>query len=360
MPDLYRFHRLAILPLLSENPSAELKTVKNSIQANEERSFLEFILKNGLGPLWFKLLQKNNFRSYISAEFTRELRNITLHTRSLYLFQKTALEKIDTLFAKASIPYAVFKGAHTREHLYTDPELRYSCDIDILVAKSDKVQAIKALVGDGYTFQPIAENISHEASLTNENVAIDLHWDILRPGRTRVDMTDDFLQSREYFSWYWALNNEATLFIMLVHPVFTKYTTAPQASLLHLLDLRNWIQQQKIVWEKIYEYLDQGGVKTAAWITATYLKMITGESLLPEAFLDKIKPSLVKAGYLRFWLKKNLSTSLLNHPLFIQTGFTLPAHDTLGDAIRFLLHKSQGKKMAGQETNSLLSLINDQ
>lgn len=349
----YRFHQLALSPLLAKNPLDALTTVKNSIREPEQKPFLLFIMQNGLGPLWHELLQHNNIQSFFSPEFTRELRNITSHTASLYLFQKIALEKIDAAFTKHSVPYAVFKGAHTRELIYQKPEMRYACDIDILVSKPDKAKAITALGKAGFSFQPKAENISHEASLTDDRVSIDLHWDILRPGRTKKDMTGEFLKNRKKNTDFWALNSEATLFILLVHPVFTKYATAPQSSLLHLLDLHYWIQKQEIDWKKIEEYLEQGGGKTAAWISAIWLEMLTGTTL-PESFMRRIKPSSLKTWYLQIWLEKNLSTRLLNHPILIQAGFTLPAHDRISDVIRFLKQIRKEKKEAPQKIEELL------
>lgn len=208
----------------------------------------------------------------------------------------------------------------------------------------------------GYTFHPVAENISHEATLADDSVSVDLHWDILRPGRTRTDLTDEFLAAKKECTGYFALDSEATLFILLVHPVFTKYSTAPQSTLLHLLDLLYWIRTQRIDWDKVYEYLERGGVKTAAWITATYLNMLTGTTL-PQSFTDKIKPSAARAWYLNTWLKNNLSTRLLNYPILIQTGFTLPAHDNFSDAVRSLMQIHREKKEASQNTKNLLNNV---
>ena len=84
--------------------------------------------------------------------------------------------------------------------------------------------------------------------------------------------------------------------------------------------------------------------------------MLTGTTL-PHSFIDRIKPGSLRAGYLHTWLKNNLSTRLLNHPLLIQTGFTLPAHDTVSDAVRSVKQIAQEKKKADQETKKLLNVI---
>ena len=84
--------------------------------------------------------------------------------------------------------------------------------------------------------------------------------------------------------------------------------------------------------------------------------MLTGTAL-PHSFTDRIKPGRARAWYLSIWLKNNLSTRLLNHPLLIQTGFTLPAHDTFSDAVRSVKQIAQEKKKADQELKTLLNVI---
>ncbi|MHB8810928.1 MAG: hypothetical protein ACYC9M_13085 [Desulfobulbaceae bacterium] len=147
------------------------------------------------------------------------------------------------------------------------------------------------------------------------------------------------------------------LFIMLVHPVFAKYFTTPQAALIRMVDLVRWTRTRNIDWEKTAAFLGMGGVKTAAWTTVMVLTKLSGITL-PEAFTNRIKPGRIKTWYLRQWLVKNLSTRLLNHPAFVQFGFTLPAHDTWAGAwhaAQLALHE---KKEAPRKTKELLQSIN--
>jgi hypothetical protein len=327
----YRFHRLALAPLLSENLLEAITVVKNTIQQVEEQPFLIFLLHNGLGPFWFELLKKNKITSLFSPEFTRELRNITSYSESQYLFQKAALEKIDNLFTKHSIPYAIFKGAHTRELLYTNPPVRSACDIDILISRSDQITAIKALVDTGFVFHPAAVNISHEASLSDKRITIDLHWEILRPGRTKRDVTDDLLATRQHFSDHCGLNNEANLFIMLVHPVFTKYATSPNASLMRVVDLVNWIEQRELDWNTVLFWLDQAGLRTAAWLMLEWMHSVTDIDL-PQPITSQLQPGRLQTKYLQHWIDNNLATRYMKHPYIIQAFFTLPVHDTFTSA----------------------------
>jgi hypothetical protein len=270
--------------------------------------------------------------------------------------QQHTIHKAAEAFQSADISYAVFKGANIREQIYDNPAVRPSDDIDILVSKTDKTRAIQALVKAGFAFQPEPENISHEAGLIGPNGSIDLHWDILRPGRTRIDLTDELLATREEYSNYWGFGAEAELFIMLVHPVFTKYTTAPQASIIRLVDLVRWIDKHDIDWEKVYNWLEKGGVKTPAWVTKQWLEMITGKTL-PESFVQKIEPSGLKKSYLQNWLNKNYSTKFLNKPFLVKAGFTLPVHDTFSDAIRAVRTLQREKKTAQAETEKLITSL---
>ena len=356
-PNPFPLHRLALSPLVSEDPLRALETVKETVRESEEQKFLDFLLQNGLGPLWHNTLKKNGVSSFFSPGFTDDLKQSRLLTTVQYLKQQHSLKKIENIFRKNSLPHAVFKGAHIREIIYNDPAVRPACDIDILVSKRYKARAINALVAEELTFHPVAKNISHEASLNDGNASIDLHWDILRPGRTRIDLTDAFLKARKQFSDHWGFNNEAALFIMLVHPIFTKYGTAPQASLVRMVDLVRWVQTQQIDWDKTHNWLKQGGVQTAAWITGKWLKMLTGISL-PESFMHSIKPGRARTLYLRQWLDRNPSSRLIDYPTFIQAGFTLPAHDTFTDALHAVISQIREKRMAEENLNKLISSTN--
>jgi Uncharacterised nucleotidyltransferase len=352
--DPYRNHRLALLPLIAEDPRQAFATVKTALSESDEDQFLNFLLQQGLGPLWYETLTQSSALSF-SPSFIDSLKKATLFSTANYLRQQHSLKKIETIFKAKCIPHAVFKGAHIRELIYSNPAVRAACDIDILVSKADKVEAIKALVAAGLIFHPVAENISHEASLADGGASIDLHWDIFRPGRTRIDLTEEFLTTRQESAGLWGLNNEAALFIMLVHPVFTKYGTTPHASLVRIVDLVRWIQTREIDWERLLDWLKRGGVQTAAWITAEWLQMLTGTSL-PASFMYSIKPSAVRSFYLQKWLSHNLSSRLLDYPLLIQAGFTLPAHDRFTDACRAISTLLREKQSATEKTKELESI----
>jgi len=143
---------------------------------------------------------------------------------------------------------------------------------------------------------------------------------------------------------------------MLVHPVITKYLTAPHASLIRVVDLLKWIETQKIEWQKIYDLLEKSGLKTATWIHAYWLNLLAGRTL-PEKFLSQLKPSMLKGVYLQNWIDKNYSTKFLNKSLLIKTGFTLPVHDTFSDAFRAVRTLQREKRTAESEVSRIKSMI---
>lgn len=352
--DPYFLHKLALKPLLSQSPKEEFKTIATQIKHIGENAFLHFLALNMLTPLWHETLAQHDATSFFSQDFTGNLKKSSLIATARYMQQQHTLNQASEVFNAEAIPYAVFKGASIREQIYDNPAIRPSDDIDILVAKIDKTRAIQTLVKAGFAFQPDPANISHEAGLIGPNGSIDLHWDIMRPGRTRLDLTDELLETQKEYANYRGFSNEAELFVMLVHPVITKYLTTPQASIIRVVDLLKWIQTQEIDWQKVYELLKKTGLKTAAWINAYWLKLLSGRTL-PESFIKQIEPSSLKKSYLQNWINKNYSTKFLKKPFLIKAGFTLPIHDTITDAFRAVKVLRHEKKIAHEETEKLKS-----
>lgn len=353
--DPYKLHRLALLPLISKNPQEVFDTVWSAATAMDEKKLLDFILQQGIGPLWSEAITKCE-SALFSPNFADTMKEARLTAAGQYMWQHHSLKKIDNVFDAKAIPYAVFKGIHIRELIYNKPAVRPACDIDILVARPDKEKAIKSIVSAGYSFLPKEANISHEATLADSHVAIDQHWDIMRPGRTRRDMTDELLATRKKFAGYWGLSDEAALFVMLVHPVFTKYLNSPDGTLIRMVDLARWIELRQTDWDKVYYWLKHAGLLTAAWTTLEWLKILTGITP-PAKFIEKIHPGILKTRYLRFWITQDYTNRFVATPIINKIAFTLPVHDTLSDAIRATRSIISAKQASSQLTKGLENSI---
>jgi hypothetical protein len=255
---------------------------------------------------------------------------------ALYVSQKSCLSELHDLFSAKSITYAVIKGAYARELAYTDPALRPANDIDVLVAPEQRETAARALMGAGFHPHADAANISHEATFTRGPVAIDLHRDILRPGRTRIDVTRSLLFRRQRTGDFWGLEGSDAVFLMLVHPAFAKYVCSPNMELNSVADLLLWLHRCPVDWDAVADRLENTDLKSAAWTVLEWFTMIFEPDRMPVpgTFIARIRPGELRARYLAYWLRNDLPTRWLNKPLLIKLGFTLALHDRPSDAAR--------------------------
>ena len=352
MPSPYPFHKIALAPLLPNTTEDELEKSATSGIVLGETDFEVFLNQQGLAPLWDeRIAQHTGEELPLSSELRHSLHRARMHATGEYLIQRHSLSRITEIMDRVGITHVVIKGAHTRELYYNTPALRPACDIDVLVRAGDKIEVIKAFQEQGFEFVGVPENISHEVCLVKGKTTIDLHWDILRPGRTRIPMTDTLLETRQDFGSHWGMSHEATVFMMLVHPVFTKYTTTPHATLVRLLDLVYLLDKEEVNWQLLVSWLEQAGLKTCGWITLTWLAMLT--AVTPAAdVMQTLQPGALRSRYLTHWLKNNLATRWLEKPLLVQAGFTLAAHDNGLDVGRALVQqrkaRSDGEKKLKQ------------
>jgi len=295
----YPFHKIALRPLLPDATPQDLQTSVMAGTSQGEAEFTAFLFQQGLAPLWDECIEQHGNNT--PQKFRDALHQARLHATGGYLIQHNRLREIKNILDEATVPHVVMKGAHTRELYYHTPALRPALDIDVLVSTQNKIAAIKAFRKHGYGFHGVAENISHEASLIQGKTSIDLHWDILRPGRTRCPMANTLLDTRQDFGSHWGMSVEATLFMMLVHPVFTKYSTTAHATLVRLLDIAYLLDKEEINWTLLIGWLEQAGLKTAAWVTLTWAQMLT-EIKPPNEAATLLKPGKLKQRYLRQWL----------------------------------------------------------
>ena len=329
----YRFHRTALAPVIPGATKADMELASAAVAELGQTPFAEFLCYQGLAPLWDECIERHPGQFSLPAEFTDLLHQARLQATGSYLIQRHKLARIREILDKAGVIHVVIKGAHTREVYYQTPALRHAIDIDVLVRPADKLRAIKAFQAKDFDFVGSPETISHEASLLKGKTSIDLHWDILRPGRTRENMVERLLSDHVDYGNHWGMSTAGTLFMMLVHPVFTKYTTTPHATLVRLIDLALLLDTLPEVMADTERLLDMAGLRTSGWITAQWLYMLTGNAMAAE-LCARLRPGPVRRWWLRNWLRHDWSSRLLRQPWAIKLGFTLPAHDQCRDAAR--------------------------
>ena len=331
--DPFSRHRLALSIVAPNLPGEHLRRVLREVAALDAISFAEFLSKNGLGSYWHDRVSES-VAGEAPPGFIDALKRERLAEAVFYLPQKSALRELDSLFGSESIIYAAMKGAHVRELVYADPALRPATDIDILISPVQREAAARTLIGAGFELQADLENFSHEATFTRGSLAIDLHWDILRPGRTRIDMVQPMLSRRKRIDDFWGLNDTDTMFLMLVHPAFTKYVCSPNMGLIRVVDFMLWLRKRPVDWDAVAERLHATGLKTAAWAVLQWFAMVVERIPVPESLIDGLSPGPWRSHYLKYWLQNNLPDRWLHRPLLIQLGLTLMLHDRVSDAQR--------------------------
>jgi hypothetical protein len=264
--------RLALLPVAAHADAAACLAAL----AEGGSGFLELVLAQDLGALWHHTLQSASLLNSLPPATIEALREARMAAAMGYLAQRAALDELDRLFDSAGIRWVAIKGSHVRELAYPDPALRPASDIDILIAPADRRRAVQAMLDAGYSVHAEPANISHEATFSRGVVDLDLHWHMLRPGRTRVDLTDELLERRQRIGSQWGLSDSDTLFLMLTHPAFAKYVCSPNMGLGRVADFLLWIQKREIDWPAVLQQLGRAGLKTAAWTMLSWFRMLAG------------------------------------------------------------------------------------
>lgn len=323
--------RMALLPA---DPHATADALVAQLRAGGPE-LVQALRDMGLAPLWRAAIEQPGLRWMLPQSTLRLLSTERLGAAARYLAQKNAVQEVHALFEKAGIAYAVMKGAAIREVLHVDPSVLQAGDIDLLVDPKDRLRAAAVLVEAGYCMHMDPANISHEVTL-KRHAEIDLHWNILRPGRTRVDLTAELLARRVMVGGFWTLSPSDSMFLALTHPAFAKYVCSPNMGLARVLSFLLWFQKAQCDWPLILDMLRRCGLNAAAWTMLGWYIACAPAALVPAltALRAQVQLNPVRAAYLEFWLRHDLPTRLINHSLAIQFGLTVFLHDGPCDALQ--------------------------
>jgi hypothetical protein len=342
---MFSRHRLALAPARLDASAGQIERALDAAACDGVDGFHGFVRENGLASLWLQAIQAGRLRTEGAAALLRGLRADYRSDIARYMAQSAALRELDRLFEARSIRYVLMKGGLVRELVYADPALRPASDLDILVAPAQRELTAKALVDAGYAIHLDPTLVSHEATFSRAGVDVDLHWDILRPGRTRLALTAELLGNRRRCDGFWGLDDTHVVFMMLVHPTFAKYVCSPNMALIRVVDFMYWLRKRRVDWAALTELLNVSGLKAAAWTQLRWFLMLQSEDRwpVPGEFVDGIRPGPLRASYLNWWLKHDLPGRWLDKPIRVQFGLTLFLHDRPGDALRALSKRMRAR-----------------
>jgi hypothetical protein len=336
--DPFCLHRLALRPLIGDKDGIITNEILHTIQLTDAERFLSFLRWHGLAPLWFEVLTGTPDLATTGTYLMQHLHQDKLDAVAAYMLQKRTLEKLHQIFTGAEIPYAIFKGVQVREMVYPQPALRPACDIDVLVSGSQRNEAIKVLAEAGMKTVIKPQNLSHECTLMDNNVAVDLHWHIMRPGRIPPELSDQLLLDRVVLNGFSGLNECATIFVLLVHPAYTRYVCNPYALLIRSVDLIRLFREHAVDWDRVMDLVTRAHARTAAWSTLFWLNLLAGTGPAME-IMNRLAPPRIKRSYLEFWIRNNLPFRFETWKMLMHPAFTLALHDNIGDAVTAVKHR---------------------
>jgi hypothetical protein len=312
--------------------------------------FASMLTAQGLAPLWSDLAESGHINT------PETLRCELLYQRRLaaarYLLQRWIGTQASACLHAEGIAHALFKGAAVRERLYADPALRPADDLDLLVAPQHRDQAILALIRAGFCLQGDRRIISHETNLIARHVAVDLHWHLLRPGRSRCELAPRLLATARPLGTLCGLGDDANLLVMLVHPAFAKHVNGRAAKLIRVVDLDRMLRMTQPDWDWILPLIDAAGLRTAAWAVLYWTRSLMDTPVDP-AVLRHLEPGRLKGRYLTYWIDHLLPARLEGIPGLVQGAFTLALHERAGDALHAI---AQRMRTRVQSRNTLKHL----
>ena len=313
--------------------------VENSsewLAADSSQRRLDFLAWHGLAALWCRRFAGRSDDPEAPVVVRDFLLSELRSASAMYLAQGSAIQNVVSSFEQANLEFALLKGAAIREEIYVEPATRVATDIDILVRPIDRTLAANILESLGFVCFPDQGLHGHEATFSRGKIHIDMHWDILRPERTRRPLVNSLLANRVRGNPTYRLCDADTIFMMLVHPAFAKYVCSPNMGLNRVIDFVLFARSRIVNWAEVAKRIEESGLRTAAWCTLHWISMLTPiTEIVPVSFVMSIRPGAIRRAYLQRWLVHDWPGRMLNRAdTLIQIAFTLPLHDMPSDMWR--------------------------
>jgi hypothetical protein len=183
--------------------------------------------RRGLLLLLLKRLDGNKGVIEPAGELTRFLKEreavrYTAIARSVR--QEDLQREVSSVLGNAAIPSVVLRGSAIARELYQDPYCRVSADIDLLVRRSDVLQADAALSASGYRrgdALPLnfwLNRIHHAVYVHPETRSlIEVHWNFGIPSYFRLTSEEIWAEVIQRESGQYGFTPEMTVIQLLIH-----------------------------------------------------------------------------------------------------------------------------------------------
>ena len=318
--------------------------------------FLDFLVWHGLAGVWLRACERQGLMTQMAPGMAEQLVNVDRAARVLHMAQGHAIRQLGAALDAQTIPFAVLKGVAIRDEIYATPHVRPATDVDLLIRPQDRQHTGELLSALGFVHTGDRSS-AHEETWQRGSVDLDLHWDVLAPGRTRRPMVEDLLARRMRSGPLWRLGDEDTVALMLLHPAVTKYVCSPHVGLNRVVDFLLFVRARPIDWDQVVAVIRDAGLTAGAWCMLSWIDMLADSSIprkwpeVPDEFRRQLQPGPLKSAYLRSWLKRDLPGRLVGRAdWLVRIAFTLAFHDRLPDAWRAIRHRSMRIRPAGPDS----------
>jgi len=291
---------------------------------------IDLLSSQGLDAVWYEQLRSSSARETLPEHLRARLEERRKIAIARSLLRERAIEHIAE--ALGELPWLLFKGAALAHTLYAAPHLRSSADIDLLVAPADRTEALNRLAAAGFAADdPNAAPVDpRQQTLRGHRVMLDLHWLVLRPGRSRVALGELLLAGRRAHRHLWVPAPDHALVIALLHPAVTEYVTA---QLNKALDLAYLLQRGDADLDRVGQIVFNTGLAAGAWAMLEWTGWWFGDRTTRD-LTASLQPPWPQRAYLAAWMAADPHRLYGRWPNLVRAGFSLALQRHPGDAVR--------------------------
>lgn len=271
-----------------------------------------FAVKNNLaGPVYDGVLEMLP-AAYRNHPNIIELRLLTKMNRLHSRMRTQALAQIARQFQEAEIPMLSFKGPLLSQELYGDPEVRNSCDLDILVAEEMLQKACRCLEDLGYMQQysvwdatPKRREIRCRQGkqmhllFRKDGITVELHWRICY---RFVVPFETLWASRRCMKLLeqpvYTLDRQENLCYLITHGAGHGFR-----QLRWLLEIYNLLERENFCISPLYSRMKQRGVSSLLLETLLLLYRLPGFAMPDNLHIseDNIRFQKTEKNTVLFW-----------------------------------------------------------
>ena len=333
--------RIALAFLAPDSVATERARAIERIGGLRAESLARALAEDQVDQLFLQAAEAAGLADQLPARLIELLTARRLQVAVSVIRQEHMLGEVSALLEEASVEHVVFKGALVRQFLYPKPHLRPSADVDVLVTRPNIARVTKLLGQRGYALTVATHSDTHEIWLQKLGAGLDLHWNLMRPGRMRRDITDEILASRVRRGAWWGPSDAHMTVVMLVHPAITDHVTA---RLISAVDLDRWLRHAQVPWDEVVEILDRIGLRTAAWAMLLWTQALLGTPV-PTEIWRRLAPDPVRRRYLEAWLGRHPARLYARRPNLVRGFFSLALQDQARGAARAVLSMARKKRI---------------